>query len=240
MGLTLERWLGTSDGVTCVFFLISGPPEKFLETRSTLCYVSVKCQPLWCLGAWLRSPSATSEILILIKKWCNLCSFGHTLYTSLAAPGCNVSVHLSLKGTVHAPWLLPRLTEPNPSTEIKEVIQASSLLFDLIAPGPLHPWDLGLPQSSAHSTSYWELWIWARKIYDHDLNPYGFEWSLWLSCICQHTCTQYCNPQRSAPCRTEPLANPSKPKSIDFQSKPRGFLICIFWASCLLRLSLLH
>lgn len=61
------------------------------------------------------------------------------LFSSLAAPGCNVSVHLSLKGSVYAPSQLPRLTEPNPATEIKKVIQASKLLFDLGTPGPLQP-----------------------------------------------------------------------------------------------------
>lgn len=95
-GLTLENPLGASAGATCIFLLISALLRRFLKP-DLLFLVSVKCQLLWGLSAWLRSPSATSEILILIKSWWNWCSFEHALCTLLAAPGCNVRVLLILK-----------------------------------------------------------------------------------------------------------------------------------------------
>lgn len=102
--------------------------------------------------------------------------------------------------------------------------------------GTLQPWDLGF---SLHITSYWELWIPAKIMYGHYLNSEGLEQSLWLSCTCHtHSDPQWCSPSCSAPCRTEPFTNPPNSKSIDFQSNPPGFLICISWTSCLLKLSL--
>lgn len=135
MGLTLENPLGTSAGATWIFLLIGALLRRFLETDVLFSYVSVKCQLLWALGAWLRSPSATLEILILIKNWWNWCSFEHALCTLLAAPGCNVRVHLVVKTSVYAPSQLPRLTGPNPATEIKKVTQARKLgLLGLYSP----------------------------------------------------------------------------------------------------------
>lgn len=113
-----------------------------------------------------------------------------------------------------------------------------SWVFDLGAPGPSQPWDLGF---SLHVISLLlrTLNYSQNNIYGHYLNSEGFEQSLWLSCICHtHSDLQSCSPSCSAPCRTEPFTNPPKSKSIDFQSNPPGFLIYISWTSCLLKLSL--
>lgn len=137
---------------------------------------------------------------------------------------CAPSFHHSCPGSAH-----PRAAEMN------RPIQA----------GKLGLWSWGswaftaLRSGILPVTSYWELWIPAKIMDGHYLNSEGFEQSLWLSCIC-HTRSdpQCCNSSCSAPCRTDPLTNPPKSKSIDFQSNPPGFLIYISWTSCLLKLSL--
>jgi len=145
---------------------------------------------------------------------------------------CNTSVHRGLKGSAYAPSQLPRLTEPNPATEDKkviQVIQASKLFF--------WSWDSwaftarrsGIPPKlNTHylllRTPESELEKYMGMILTHMVLNSLFDFHAFA---CTHAVIQFCNPLCSAPCRTEPFTNPSKAKSTDFESNPQGFLIYI-------------
>lgn len=162
---------------------------------------------------------------------------GHALCPLLAAPGCSVSVHLGLKGSVcvlhHSCLGLPNSTQP-------VRFRPSSWFLILTLLGLYNPeiWDSPRAQHTLlviESTEF-DPEKYMDMILTHIVlnNPFDFHASAHT-----YTDTQYCKSLCSAPYRTEPFTNPSKPESIDFQSNPRGILIYISQTSCLLRLRLL-